>query len=371
MRMQVKEKSDIFTFDEIERLNRLVFSPSGYSTQIKDQNNTILWEDEETIKLKGDRRGNKCYQVNFGISEPCSECAMIASLKSLKPAIKEDMNLQNNKWYQVISLPIIFKGQIVAIELIKDINDEKFTSYQLKSVNTSEKLLMDIIYHDFPNFLNNIQLALETMIIFNQDRPISDQNELLEIAAKNTKKMIEIISELRELWLLETPIGDFTPIDLVEILKQTIWEIKTSHLGKEIETNLILKIKEVKTKVMANKLLSVLILNILTNSVKHTPSKRVQLEIEINAVVKDKQYIQMKTTDFGMGIPPEIKQNLFDRNERLKKGWKPSDNSLGLGTMIIKSLIDLFQGDITYKNRIEDDWTKGTTVIILLPQALP
>ena len=72
--------------------------------------------------------------------------------------------------------------------------------------------------------------------------------------------------------------------------------------------------------------------------------------------------------DEGIGIAPEIKEVLFNRSERIKRGWKVSEGSAGLGMMIIKSLVDLFVAEIHYFNRIDDDWTKGTKVIVRFPQ---
>jgi len=72
--------------------------------------------------------------------------------------------------------------------------------------------------------------------------------------------------------------------------------------------------------------------------------------------------------DNGIGIAPEIKQVLFNRSERIKRGWKVSEGSLGLGMMIIKSLIELFGAEIHYVNRVKTDWTKGTKVVIHFPQ---
>jgi signal transduction histidine kinase len=70
--------------------------------------------------------------------------------------------------------------------------------------------------------------------------------------------------------------------------------------------------------------------------------------------------LDVRITDTGKGIPPEIKARIFDAFFTTKAAGEGS----GLGLYIVKQIIDKHKGNITY----ESGEGKGTTVIVELPQ---
>ncbi len=116
----------------------------------------------------------------------------------------------------------------------------------------------------------------------------------------------------------------------------------------------------------ANSLIYDLFSNIISNSVKYTDGKDVWIDIKIFREYLNIEYITIVISDKGKGIPPEIREIIFDYEKRIKHGW--SSTSLGIGTLIINTIIEGFGGKITYKPRIESDWRLGTTVEVRLPE---
>ncbi len=96
------------------------------------------------------------------------------------------------------------------------------------------------------------------------------------------------------------------------------------------------------------------VLNILQNSIDHTPSGgAISAKVE-----KDGSQVVVRITDTGSGIAPEKLPHIF---KRFYKG--DSTTGTGLGLSIVKEIIDQHGGDIF----IESVLGKGTTVIIKLP----
>ena len=363
-RLQKEKIQDIVTFEDIKRLVKLIFIPAGYIAQVKNLDNDIIWEDSQTVSLRGDMRGHKCYKVNFGRNTPCPYCTASDSAASMTPLIKEDRSILDGKWYRVVAIPILYEGQIVAIELIQDITEQKMDGQIHESVLSRDSVVLNIVRHDIPNYLHTVNMALEVILRSKTD---PKTKQLLEIAHSNTTRAVQILRELRELSKLEHPVDNLGPINILEILNEVQNDIRNFSPEKEVEFTVQSEVAATESIVIANELIAEVFLNIFTNATKYTPESIVRIDIKIDKFTRDQEFIRFIITDFGQGIPPEIKEVLFDRGARIKNGWKPSKESTGLGMAIIKSLVDFFGGEITYKNRVGNDWKKGTAIILLFP----
>ncbi|MFQ5975966.1 MAG: hypothetical protein ACE5J5_06615, partial [Candidatus Hydrothermarchaeales archaeon] len=258
---------EIIEFDSLTRITQMIFTPSGYSVQIKDENRDIIWEDGVSLEQRGSKIGHKCYTVNFGRSEPCLNCLLLKTKISGLSAVKEDRHLGDGKWYRVLALPILYQGKIMTLEFIKEITQEKQTQQQLKFVTSKDEFYMDVLVHDLLNYLSIANLALEEL----DQRPNPSSKNIgkfIKIAKQNTNKAINILAELRNLQFDAD--SELFPVPLVTILNETIAEVQTIYTEKEIYVDYKIGVKIQDATVLANELLSVLLLNILKNSVIHT-----------------------------------------------------------------------------------------------------
>jgi signal transduction histidine kinase len=354
------------TFEEIERLTNLIFIPAGYVVQLKNLDNDILWEDSQTVRLRGDKTGHKCYKVNFGRDTPCPYCTASDSISMMTPQIKEDRSIRDGKWYRVVAIPILYDKKIIAIELLQDITSQKLKGQVYDSIISRDSVILNIVRHDIPSYLHTVNIALEGLL----DSPTdTDSEQLLEIAHSNTTRAVQILRDLRELSNLEHPADNLGPINVIDIMDKVQKDISDLSPDREIQISVQSEVSVVESTIIANELLSEVFLNIFTNAVKFTPEPNVKINIKIDKFIRDQEFIRFEITDFGQGIPPEIKEVLFDRGARVKNGWKPTKESTGLGMTIIKSLVDFFGGEIFYENRVENDWKKGIVIFLLFPLA--
>lgn len=96
--------------------------------------------------------------------------------------------------------------------------------------------------------------------------------------------------------------------------------------------------------------------NILSNAYKYSHSGNIELEIHYNF-----DDVAISISDYGMGIPKEDLNNLFQPFYRA--GNTDEIQGTGLGLSIVKEFIDLHKGQIFVTSEIN----KGTKVTILLP----
>jgi signal transduction histidine kinase len=82
-------------------------------------------------------------------------------------------------------------------------------------------------------------------------------------------------------------------------------------------------------------------------------------DITIYENMKPGTYLQLIVTDTGHGIPPEIKERIFEPYFTTKKTGEGS----GMGLAVVYGIVKAYGGEITVDSNIG----KGTTITICFP----
>gem|GEM_PF-2995344 len=102
--------------------------------------------------------------------------------------------------------------------------------------------------------------------------------------------------------------------------------------------------------------LTEVVINLLNNAIKYTPSGSITIRLKGN--VKE---IRFEITDTGPGIPPEYREKIFDKFERV---LAEKQEGTGLGLSIAKDIVVLHGGKIW----VESESGKGSVFIFILPR---
>ena len=104
------------------------------------------------------------------------------------------------------------------------------------------------------------------------------------------------------------------------------------------------------------------ILNLLSNAVKFTKEDgNILVKIE-----KQTEYIIITVKDDGIGIPKEFRKSIFERFVQVDKSFRRNVEGSGIGLSLVKSIVDLHNGEIYLKDNNET----GAEFVIKLPNIL-
>lgn len=115
---------------------------------------------------------------------------------------------------------------------------------------------------------------------------------------------------------------------------------------------------DVVTAPMDGKLIAQVVINLLENAVRHTPS-----DSDISLTVHAGSDLTVSVADTGNGIPDAIRSRLFERFVTQESDIVDGRQGLGLGLSICKTIIEAHGGTIS----VSDNVPKGSIFTFTLP----
>lgn len=217
-------------------------------------------------------------------------------------------------------------------------------------------------------FLATVSHELRTplMVILGYSRlllkkvwPPDIQKQILSInkAADNQSSLIE---DLLDVSAIISGKVKFKPktVEMKEVVIEATENLKIAAQNKNIE----MKVGQLPSSIiMGDKdRLAQIIINLLTNAIKFTPSGG---KIDVNMQnINSKCEIRIK--DSGKGIEPEFLPHVFEKFRQEEKTSTRKKGGLGLGLSIVSSLVELHGGKVKVESQGKD---KGSTFTLSFP----
>ena len=265
-------------------------------------------------------------------------------------------------------LPVEFSSSLIELEGKKyiltssrEIAERVETRHEREERMKEKTLLLDILTHDLRNYI----AVLWGCVTDTVDRDNSTVQDIKDSIGKAKTSLAKTDALLDDISVLMKKDLEFTyelkSVNVLNNVEKCIPNLEDMFPMKEIKLNL----NEIDPNhnVFADMLFDQLLFNILTNSVKNTIEQEVK--IDISTEQKPGNKILITISDYGKGISPDIRRNIFDRYGEFRKKGKGS----GLGLFIIQTLVQRYNGDVWLENRIKGDYTQGTAVKIELKKA--
>jgi len=259
------------------------------------------------------------------IEDPTVPRSDILELKNPKQVLKRYSSPLYDKQHNQIGHVIIYHD-ITAETEIEELRKDFISnaSHELRTPVTSLKVLIESLMtgaKDDPDLLNEFLQDVSLEI----DRLHQLVNDLLDIAKMESEKNALELSRFELNGLCGEVFSTMQP------------------LAKSREISLIFPVFKQSMIISADRRkLRQVLLNLVTNAVKFTPSGgTVSLEI-----IKNDDDYQFRIHDTGIGIPKEDQPHIFDKFYRVNKERSRSIGGSGLGLTIVKQIIDSHQGMI-------------------------
>lgn len=268
--------------------------------------------------------------------------------------------LQSNKGNDLVvsisAAPILDENQKVTsgVIVLKDMRHEF-------EVDRAKTEFVSVASHQLRTPLAAIKWFLE-LIMTGDTGPISEsQKDFLTQISDSTERMIDLVNSLLNVSRIET--GRITiepePTDLVMITEKATKELIPIFQKRKQIFKLNKPSKELPKITIDPKLISEVIINLLSNASKYTPEDG---SVTINIEQVDDS-ILFRVSDTGYGIPAHQQHRLFEKFFRGENIVKYSTEGTGLGLYIVKAIVESSGGKIWF----ESEENKGSTFYFTLP----
>jgi signal transduction histidine kinase len=199
-----------------------------------------------------------------------------------------------------------------------------------------------------------------TEFLLDNEVDLTNQREIIETIHKETERLNELIGSFLDMQRIKD--------DSTVILKETLSVEEILAHGARLyainkkECRIVVECPPVLPAVKGNaeKIHQVMI-NLLSNACKYSPPGSL---ITIGAKAVDKEVI-IFVADEGLGIPPEMREKVFERFYRVDNSNSRMVGGTGLGLALVKDIVTAHGGRIW----IESNSPVGSRVLFSLPVA--
>ncbi|WP_158116696.1 ATP-binding protein [Vibrio cincinnatiensis] len=331
---------------------------------------------------------NESYRKIFNLPLPTDDkfyklakmtcCTMVNIHKDYYEAIRDRKAIYKDKqliingqivhiyhWFQPYcdhegNIAGVVGGWIDVSERIRLLEELMLAKEKADNASQAKTNFLATMSHEIRTPMNAI-IGLLELAIKHSDRGETDV-ESVKIAHTSAKGLLALIGDILDVVKIESGRLDLVPKD-INIRQKITYVVQVFEgIAKQKGLELTLSFdSQVPSFVILDSLrIKQIISNILGNAIKFTDQGFIKLSVSILINDDGKECLNIKISDSGVGIPNEIKENIFSpfiQSHNNDKG------GTGLGLNICYSLCKLMGGDIF----IESEMDKGTTVDVILP----
>lgn len=235
------------------------------------------------------------------------------------------------------------------IIVLQDINKEHLLDIMRKEFVAN-------VSHELKTPITTIKSYTETLL----ESELDDESEkkFLRVIDRENSRMSRIVTDLLSLSNIDYNRNNlsFSKFDTYEFIDEAIesQSILISSKNHKIEFNIAMDINDIYAdRNGADQILT----NIISNACKYTPENG---KISILAKNVD-DFVEIKISDNGIGIPEEDLPRITERFYRVEKGRSRAMGGTGLGLSIANEMIKLLGGNL----KLDSKFGEGTTVTLL------
>lgn len=220
---------------------------------------------------------------------------------------------------------------------------------------------ISVAAHQLRTPLSGVKWVIKLLLDGDLGEVNQDQKEMLLRGYETNEKMIKLVNDLLNVSRIENNKFEykFEKNNFMALLGSLMDNSVLPSKERNIDVRLENHAGEVKEFLFDSEKLLIALQNIVDNAMKYTlPGGVVTVTVEQKG-----NFLEIKISDTGVGIPKEEVKKLFSKFFRATNVIHLETDGSGLGLFIVKNIIERHKGEIT----VESEEGKGTTFIVLLP----
>lgn len=212
---------------------------------------------------------------------------------------------------------------------------------ELRAADKRKDEFLAMLAHELRNPLAPISAGAQLLRLQNADNPHIAQ--ISEIMTRQVEHMTSLVNDLLDVSRVTRGLVVLAkePEDMRQIVERAVEQ--SSPLIQSRNHVLTLDLPREPTGVLGDhKRLVQIVVNLLNNAAKYTPEGG---EIHLR-LSQSLQKVELEVSDNGIGMAPELVQQVFELFVQAERTPDRSQGGLGLGLALVKSLVELHNGTV-------------------------
>jgi signal transduction histidine kinase len=261
---------------------------------------------------------------------------------------------------EVRDLQTSFNAMAEAMERSK--RDEHEARLRAEEANRSKSAFLANMSHELRTPLNAI-LGFSEVILAETFGKIGSARyeEYLQDIRGSARHLLALINDLLDLSRIEVGAVELNEawLALSEVLDESASMFRESCSAADLDLKVEVPAEEV-TVLADERALRQVLINLLSNAVRHTPAGG---KVVMGGRLAEGGSLDIFVADTGVGIPAEDMNRVLQPFEQVSRDQRRQQEGTGLGLSIVKQLVDLHGGKLSLESQVG----KGTRVTFSLP----
>ena len=228
-----------------------------------------------------------------------------------------------------------------------------------KQLDQMKSDFVNMVAHELRSPLVSIR-QLQSVLAEGLAGPLAEkQEDFVKRGIKKIDALLGLINDLLDVARLEAGrlVQRRVPTDVGKMIEEMVALMEPR--AREQGITLCCRCENLKPVLADPKNMEEILNNLLSNAINYSPDGG---EVRIGAKVVG-EFLEIKVSDQGVGIPPEEVPKIFEKFYRVKHPKTRNVAGTGLGLSIVKGIVEAHRGFIDVASVVN----QGTTFRILLP----
>ncbi len=251
----------------------------------------------------------------------------------------EQINLDDEQVVSVHLSPVLMRGKFLGtVSIFRDI------THQVE-VDRLKSDFVATVSHELRTPMTSIRGYVDILLMGAAGSLNEQQAQFLGVVKRNTKQLSILVNDLLDVSRIESGKVNLNlqELDVVEIINEAINAL--IRLSKDEDKKMLVEFEpnqDTPTALGDRDRVRQILNNLLENAFHYTPEGGV---IKLRVLPLEDE-VEISVSDNGIGIPPEIQPQIFDRFYRGEHPDVLATSGTGLGLAIVKSLVEMHNGRI-------------------------
>lgn len=216
------------------------------------------------------------------------------------------------------------------------------------------------VSHELRTPLSSIRVfgELQRLGLVRDPAKVREYGEYIET---ESRRLTQLINNILDFSRIESDQKSyrFVQADLTDIVSDTLKTFEVRLLQDSFSVKVEAPDKPLPQTIVDPEAIGQVLVNLLDNAVKYSGEAR---EIRISLGHRF-EFATVSVRDFGVGIPPEEREKIFERFHRVSTGLVHDVKGSGLGLSLVKHIVEAHGGRVT----VQSELGRGSTFTVHLP----